>query len=265
MEDVHKAGSRAFTRQSLRDTLIAIRDRGWIATQRPGNDGGVGNTLEDLLGIPENNISTADAGEFEIKSHARDSSSLVTLFHKDPLPRGRNTVVQHVLVANYGWPHETLPNERSFRATIRGDRPTDRGFSVVVDREKSRLRLSFDSNRIDPRHSNWLQTVRERVGNLDDFAHPPYWSFDKLDSVTKSKLPNVIFVEAEKKTNGGVQFRYVNAQLLQQYSFERFLTAIEQGYVYVDFDARTGHNHGTKFRVRADSWPQFYKIRERLY
>lgn len=31
------------------------------------------------------------------------------------------------------------------------------------------------------------------------------------------------------------------------------LSAFESGLIYVDFDARTGHNHGTKFRIkRAD-------------
>ena len=31
---------------------------------------------------------------------------------------------------------------------------------------------------------------------------------------------------------------------------EMFLDLIEAGGIYVDFDARTGHNHGTKFRLR---------------
>lgn len=32
--------------------------------------------------------------------------------------------------------------------------------------------------------------------------------------------------------------------------------------VYVDFDARTGHNHGTKFRIRYTDIPSLYKNAE---
>lgn len=30
---------------------------------------------------------------------------------------------------------------------------------------------------------------------------------------------------------------------------EKFIQAIDDGNIYIDFDARTGHNHGTKFRI----------------
>jgi len=32
----------------------------------------------------------------------------------------------------------------------------------------------------------------------------------------------------------------------------------EQGVIYVDFDARTGHNHGTKFRIKSKNIPMLY-------
>ena len=38
--------------------------------------------------------------------------------------------------------------------------------------------------------------------------------------------------------------------MLQKFNFEGFLKALEKGNILVDFDARTGHNHGTKFRMR---------------
>ena len=34
--------------------------------------------------------------------------------------------------------------------------------------------------------------------------------------------------------------------------------AIETALILVDFDARTGHNHGTKFRLREDKLPDLY-------
>ena len=43
--------------------------------------------------------------------------------------------------------------------------------------------------------------------------------------------------------------------MLQQFSFDGFLHAIETGKVLIDFDARSGHNHGTKFRLRQENLP----------
>ena len=40
---------------------------------------------------------------------------------------------------------------------------------------------------------------------------------------------------------------------------EKFIEAIEKGVIYVDFDARTGHNHGTKFRIKSKDIPELYK------
>ena len=47
--------------------------------------------------------------------------------------------------------------------------------------------------------------------------------------------------------------------MLQKFSFEGFLKALDEGKILVDFDARTGHNHGTKFRMRQDALPMLYE------
>lgn len=41
-------------------------------------------------------------------------------------------------------------------------------------------------------------------------------------------------------------------------SSDKFLDGIRQGAIYIDFDARTGHNHGTKFRTRQSFLPHLY-------
>ena len=41
-----------------------------IKNARTGNAGGVGNTLEDLLGIEENNLPIPNAAEWELKTHS---------------------------------------------------------------------------------------------------------------------------------------------------------------------------------------------------
>ncbi|HEY6042021.1 MAG TPA: MvaI/BcnI family restriction endonuclease [Anaerolineae bacterium] len=39
-------------------------------------------------------------------------------------------------------------------------------------------------------------------------------------------------------------------RLLSGYTFESLLSCIEEGIIFVDFDARTKHNHGTKFTIK---------------
>ena len=68
----------------LRDRLLEIKNMGWVANRRPGNAGGVGNTLEDLLDVAENNLQLPDFGEWELKSQRATTSSLLTLFHTEP-------------------------------------------------------------------------------------------------------------------------------------------------------------------------------------
>lgn len=47
--------------------------------------------------------------------------------------------------------------------------------------------------------------------------------------------------------------------MLQKFNFDGFLNEMENGNILVDFDARTGHNHGTKFRMRQNCLPNLYE------
>ena len=94
-----------YSKDQLIEKLNEIRDKGWIKNQRPNNYGGVGNTLEDLLGISENNFAIANSGEWKLKCHRGRSNSLTTLFHSEPSPR-KLRLVPSILLPKYGWKHE---------------------------------------------------------------------------------------------------------------------------------------------------------------
>ena len=49
---------------------------------------------------------------------------------------------------------------------------------------------------------------------------------------------------------------------LSNFDQERFIQAIRDGKIYIDFDARTGHNHGTKFRIKYNDIPSLYNNAE---
>ena len=70
-----------YTKEALTARLRAICETGWVRNIRPGNYGGVGNTLEQLLGIKENNLPIPNAAEWELKTHRIGSTALATLLH----------------------------------------------------------------------------------------------------------------------------------------------------------------------------------------
>lgn len=252
-----------YTKQSLTAKFKEIVAQGWIPNARHGNHGGIGNTLEDLLGIEENNLPIPNAAEWELKSQRLNTTSLTTLFHIEPSPRAIRFVPQ-VLLPQYGWPHGDAggkypKNEMSFRQTIHGNAPSDRGFMVKIDRKERKVLISFDATKVADKHKDWLKGVKKNIG-LGELNPQPYWGFDDLEHKAGTKLLNAFYVQAEvKKENGKEFYKYSQVMMLQKFSFENFLKALECAHVLVDFDARTGHNHGTKFRLRQNALPLLYE------
>lgn len=255
---------RTISKEQLVASLQNIESRGWIEnTTRKTNDGAAGNMLEDLLGIPENNLPIPNAAEWELKTRKDGSASLVTLFHTEPSPRAVG-IVPHLLLPNYGWPHskagkEYPDDERSFRATLDAISYT-RGFNVYVNEVDRKICIRFDATKVLEKDKEWLETVRLRVGHLNDLDVVPYWSLDEIYAKTRSKLLNCFYVIAERKREGGKTFfHFYKAYMLKNFSIDKFLEALRAGYVKIDFDARTGHNHGTKCRIKDSLVPSLYE------
>ena len=252
---------KIYTKESLISELRSIRAQGWIVSGRPKNDGAVGNTLEDFLGIEENNLPVPNAAEWELKAQRKNTNSLTTLFHMEPSPRALK-FIPSILLPIYGWPHEQAgkkypDTEMSFRQTISASGFSDRGFSVKVDRIERKVSVIFDTSKIADRHAAWHDAMLSKGGG--QFEYYPYWGFDDLFHKAGTKLHNCFFVRAESKTEDGKEFfLFSDILMLKTFSLERFIDAIESGDVYIDFDARTGHNHGTKFRIRDKKVPELY-------
>lgn len=253
---------KVYTKEELVAALKFIRNRGWICSAREGNCGGVGNTLEDLLGIRENNLPIPNAAEWELKTQRLDCGSLTTLFHMEPSPTTFRFVSQ-ILLPKYGWKHQQAgtkypETEMSFRQTINAVLRTDRGFGLEVDHTERRVEVSFDACSVSAKHSSWKESVLRRIG-LSELTPQPYWGFDDLYHKAGTKLHNCFFVQAAvRRINDCEEFWYEKLYMLQGFSFDKFIAAICKGTILVDFDARTGHNHGTKFRMREKRLPELY-------
>ena len=265
---------KLFTKEELIGEIRSVFDKGWHKSVKKTldtrNDGAVGNTLEDLLGIEENNLPIPNALEWELKGQRSHTSSLVTLKHIEPSPRAAR-IVPRLLLPFYGWKHKQAgkkypTTEMSFRSTTSATGYTNRGFKIIVDREQRKLRFVFDSTKADisnPEIKYWLESVDERI-SLAALNPEPYWGFEDLKYEIGSKIKNCFYITADSKVEDSREyFLYRKLLILSGFSFENFLKCIENGALYIDFDARTGHNHGTKFRIRQGGWKDIYTNLER--
>jgi hypothetical protein len=212
-----------------------ILSMGWvdIPDQFQGS-GAPGNTLEYLLNVEQNNLDSPDLLDWEIKFHG--GNSLLTLFHKDPQPRG----IMNDVVNEFGW--ENNKNQISFRHTIKGQ--SERGFKIV-NRE----------NRIVVTNS-----IKPEI--------EPYWDHNIIVGAIAAKLRRLILVHGTvNKLDRKVI--YENAVSYWDLDLMGICQAIEQGTIYIDFDARTKQgkgsalrNHGTKFRVHINDIGTLYENSE---
>jgi hypothetical protein len=245
--------SEKWERSYLIKRLTEIKDMGYVPSRRSaGNVGSVGNTLEDLLGIKENNLPMANlGGRWELKAQviSKNQKSYLTFLHKDPFPRDAY-IVTRILLPLYGWPSKSHLGEMSFRGTMRGNGYTNRGFKIDVNRTAEKVYIEFNCNEVkkEEKELEWLADVEKRVG-LGQIHPQPYWSFDIVKEAL-SKCQNLVYVLASQKKIGDLPcFHYYEAYLFHGLIFEKFIDGIENGIILADFDARTTHNHGTKLRI----------------
>ena len=255
--------SRLLTKDEIIMKLQLLREEGWIKNPRSQNDGGIGNTLDELLGFPPNNFAISDTAQWELKSHKLTSTSLVTLLHMEPEPRAEH-IVPNLLLPQFGWPDKKRVNELSFRQTLNALQFTDRGFTITLDRSANKLMVSFDFDKVDTRHIDWVQSLQAR-GSMGSLQPQPYWDVQELSLKVSTKMLNAFFVEADASNIFGQPcFKIHSVLTLQGFSTDRFMQAIDDGNIYVDFDARTHHNHGTKFRLRNYALPTLYQYVDKV-
>jgi hypothetical protein len=200
--------------------------------------GAPGLFLEDLLGLPNTNKDTPDAGEWEIKYYTR-KTALITLFHKEPSPRD----VVRFMVSKWGWRDDD--GRMCFRHTIRGK---SKDFYIDSDAE---------------------QVIVRRIGGN---GLVPHWTHDDLLSIAGGKLRRLLLVRGERGSGKRAQrVIYDRVDLYQNLQLTYFIAEVLNGTVAIDFDAREARpdsqalrNHGTKFRIQPENICRLYARKERI-
>lgn len=228
-----------------------IEQMGWIRTHRPGPTG-IGKTLEDLLGIPENNIDGPDFGEYELKSCRINSNSMLTMFTCSPQPRGSNTNLR----LKYGYSSDAYDNdEKVLHATLSGDR-----FTTIADTGHM-LKFTCDSDAIYIESEEGIENV--------------YWTKQDLKRQFEKKYKNkFVYAKAESRGSGAFEeFLFTDAWEVSGFNYNSFIDMLEAGKIYVDLrigqyhggdkDGQT-HDHGTAFRIREYDQPFLFTINNRI-
>lgn len=229
--------------KELKEKFQEIKDAGWHKATRD-NDTGIGKTFEDLLDKNEDNISAPDYEDIEVKSQRALTSSMLTLFTKSPTyPRGINSFLRE----EYGNYSEKYVGKKILFTTISAKKfnthVSGHDFKIKVDRDNKRLVLQ----------------IRKNDSKAMVFENA-YWSFDVLAKTLEKKLKHIAYVTADVDVRDGINyFNYRKIQFINDFTFENFLIALENGDLFIDIrigvygsgkkEGKT-HDYGTGFRIQ---------------
>lgn len=216
------------TFKKLKGQLEKIKAMGFVKTHR-AHDTGIGKTLEDLLGIRENNLRLPDVGDVELKAKRIDSGSMLTIATKSPEPKGANKI----LFEKYKYLDEE--GKYNLHSTVYGSRKNPQSFRVV-----------FKGDRL----------VLKNKTNIKI-----YWPVSIFDDVLKAKSDNILLTFAEtmgERKTKNEKFHYTETYLLSRLNIHKFKSAVENDKLKIDMRIgvyRSGknkgkyHDHGTGFRI----------------
>lgn len=210
----------------------AIRKTGWVPSARRGPTG-IGQTIEALLGLGENNIALPDLHEIELKAHRIGSKSMITLF---TFNRKAWQMKPLEAVRKYGT-HDLVNNRQGLYFTM-SPRPGSTG-----------LFLHIEDEAISVRHISG-EIIAE-------------WNLDALAAQFIRKIPGLLLVSALSEMRGDTEyFHYTRAQVLTGTSPDILREQILAGNVLVDLrlhdKVTRARNHGTGFRVFEDKLLQLF-------
>lgn len=239
------------TLEEFIEKYTEICNRGWIKTHRSGPTG-IGKTLEDLLGIVENNIDGPDFGDYELKSCRLDSNSMLTIFTKTPQPQG----AANTLRMTFGYPSDAYNNdEKVLHSTLSADR-----FVSIADTGHSLKVLCSDTK---------IAIVAE------DGKEYAYWTREQLRTAFEKKYKGkFVYAKAHSRGAGAnEEFKFVEAYEVSGFDYDAFVSLLEQGKIYIDLrigqyhggakDGQT-HDHGTGFRIKEKDQHLLFKVNKKI-
>jgi len=232
-----------WTLAKIKQALKDLSAKGWVKSNRAHNTG-IGKTLEDYLGIAENNIALPDFGVMELKSQRVGTASMMTLFTKKP-----EGITNAEILKRFGYPDPEYPKHKILHQTITKGKKNAMGFHCKINREEGKL---------------FILKNRTVLG---------YYDLEFLRQKAIEKIGNgLILVFAKSKTiNGEEYFHYTEAWLLKDIDPVRFLALskydIRLGVYRSGKNKGKPHDHGSAFRLTRlseNTFPLLFKKHQRI-
>lgn len=229
----------------LKARLEDLRDAGFIPTMRAGSTG-VGYTLEQRLGLGENNLPIPDiGGRVEVKATRRSTSSLISLFTFNrsvwQLPPVQ-VITEFGYIDNQGRP--------ALKSTVSASAQNTQGLILTL--------TNGPEMSVSLRH----QPTRRVLAT---------WSIYNLVGKFVTKFERLLMVKADvrRQSNGREEFHYVGAELVSDPGPQEFHDALRSGTVLIDVRMHINQhggvrNRGTAIRIRERDLPTLFSKRLRL-
>ena len=226
------AKHKQLTIGQFKTKFAKVREKGWVKSKRKGPTG-IGQTLEQLLGIKENNVALPDLGSVELKAHRIGSSSMITLFTFNRKAWKMNPLAA---IKKYGTKDENGRLGMYFTMTRT---PNSMGLLLYVD--------------------DTTISVRHVSGNV-----VAEWQLEALAKRFMQKVPGLVLVSAFSEMRGNIEwFKYERAQLLTETSANIIHNQLIAGNILVDLrlhdKGTSARNHGTGFRATEDKLTLLFK------
>ncbi|MBX4209710.2 MAG: MvaI/BcnI family restriction endonuclease [Mollicutes bacterium PWAP] len=239
-----------YTLEEIIKDLIEIKHKGWIKSLFPRNkNGGAGNTLENLLGIDENNISAPDLGDIELKTINIDKSNsqLLSLFNFD----------------NKVWKMKQLDAIEKYGSKNKNGRM---GLYYTLNTKPNSAGLFINADEINQK------IIIQHVSGEILIEYP----VENLVNKFNTKVQSVFLVYFKKeKRDGEIYFLYEKAKYLNGgTTTQNIISNIKNHIITIDLRLHpklkkngtsfSSRNHGTTFRVKNSNLKELYKKMENI-
>ena len=223
--------TKKMTVDQFKEAFLRVKNKGFVRTAR-GGPTGIGHTLQELLGLKEDNLALPDISFAELKAHRIGSSSMITLFTFN----------------RKAWKMKPLEAIRKYGTRDKNDR-LGLYFTMTRTPNSTGLFLHTDKTAVSVRHISG-KIIAE-------------WNLEELAQQFIKKIPAMILVGAFSEMRDGREwFHYTRARILSGTSKETLLNQIMSDNVVVDLrlhdKGTSARNHGTGFRAHDDKLPLLF-------
>jgi hypothetical protein len=202
--------SRSPAEEELLELLTEIWSRGFVKSTTNA-DSGVGDTLENLLGIKRNASKNPDFKGIELKANRKQSRS--NLFSLVPDWSRSECKTKDEIVNKYGYLNSQ--GKRALQVTL-SSKPNAQGLFLAM--------------------SNTGSDVENFAKLEDQETSVVVWAMDDLQSALASKHPATFWVKAEARKVGPTEeFHYQNVKITSRPLVQNFGPLVDAGKIQMDY------------------------------